>query len=153
MRATMDYMVGNTAIQIRSSKNKITVIDVRKEKVRKSILKHLLAALVITGLLILLCFYVVRLENRKVMLDKSVYALQSQVDDMIKGNIVLQKEEESLLVDYDTIYKKALMMGMKFPKKQQVGTYDMQKSTAVRMSKTQAAETDSAGKADKKQYP
>ncbi len=40
MRATMDYMVGNTAIQIRSSKNKITVIDVRKEKVRKSILKH-----------------------------------------------------------------------------------------------------------------
>ena len=92
MRATMDYMVGNTAIQIRSSKNKITVIDVRKEKVRKSILKHLLAALVITGLLILLCFYVVRLENRKVMLDKSVYALQSQVDDMIKGNIVLQKE-------------------------------------------------------------
>ena len=128
MRATMDYMVGNTAIQIRSSKNKITVIDVRKEKVRKSILKHLLAALVITGLLILLCFYVVRLENRKVMLDKSVYALQSQVDDMIKGNIVLQKEEESLLVDYDTIYKKALMMGMKFQKR----LWSMQKNCLMR---------------------
>lgn len=153
MRATMDYMVGNTAIQIRSRKNKITVIDVRKERVRKSILKHLLVALVITGLLILLCFYVVRLENQKVMLDKSVYVLQSQVDDIIKGNVVLQKEEESLLVDYDTIYEKALMMGMKFPKKQQVGTYDAQKSTAVRLNKTKAAESNSTGKADKKQYP
>lgn len=153
MRAMMDYMVGNTAIQIRSRKNKITVIDVRKERVRKSILKHLLVALVIIGLLILLCFYVVRLENRKVMLDKSVYALQAQVDDMIKGNMVLQKEEESLLVDYDNIYKKALMMGMKFPKKQQVRTYDAQKSTAVRMSKMKTVESNSTGKADKKQYP
>ncbi len=153
MRTTMDYMVGNTAIQIRSRKNKITVIDVRKERVRKSILKHLLAALVITGLLILLCFYVVRLENQKVMLDKSVYALQSQVDDMIKGNIVLQKEEQSLFVDYDTIYKKALTMGMKFPKKQQVGTYDAQKSTVVRMSKTKAVGNNSTGKTDKKQFP
>lgn len=151
MRATMDYMVGSTAIQIRSRGNRIKVVDVEKEKVRKSILKHFLAALVIAGMLILLCFYVVQLENQKIMLDESVYELQSQIDDITKGNLVLQKEEESLLIDYDTIFRKALAKGMKFPQKQQVATYDMQKSTAVRMNGNKMAENDCDGKGGKKQ--
>lgn len=133
MKLTMDYMVGNTAIQIINTGKKIKVVDVEKAKVRRSIVKHLIVALAITGILITLCFYVVRLENQKVLLNRAVYTLQSQVDRIAKENVSIQKQEQEVPVDYEEIYKKALSLGMRFPTKEQIGTYSAEKSTAIRL--------------------
>lgn len=134
MKTTMDYMVGNTAIQIINKGKKIKVVDVKKEKIRRSIVKHLALSLIITGLLVSSCFYVVRLENQKVLLNQSVYTLQLQVEEMAKENVMLQKEEEEVPMDYEVILKKALALGMNFPTNQQIGTYSAEKSTAVRVN-------------------
>lgn len=133
MKTTMDYMVGNTAIQIINKGKRIKVVDVKKEKARRSIFKHIAIALILTGLLVSSCFYVVRLQNQKVLLDQSVYALQIQIDKMAKENVVLQKEQQEVPIDYDEIFKKALDLGMDFPTNQQLGTYTAEKSTAVRV--------------------
>lgn len=136
MRVTVDYMIGNTAIQIINKGNKIKIVDVEKEKVRKSIIKHLIVALMVAALLIASCFYVVRLENQKVMLNKEVYTLQTEVDNITKENMVLRKEEQNLPIDYEAILKSALALGMHFPTNQQIEKYDVEKSTAVRASLT-----------------
>lgn len=133
MKLTTDYMVGNTAIQIINTGKRIKVVDVEKAKVRRSIVKHLIVALAITGILITLCFYVVRLENQKVMLNRSVYTLQSQVDQIAKENVLLQKQEQEVPVDYEELYDKAVALGMRFPTNEQIEVYSAEKSTAIRM--------------------
>ena len=133
MRLTTDYMVGNTAIQIINTGKKIRVVDVEKAKVRRSFVKHLIVALAITGILITLCFYVVRLENQKVLLNRSVYSLQSQVDKIEKENILLQKQEQEVPVDYEEIYDRAVALGMRFPTNEQIEEYSAAKSTAIRL--------------------
>lgn len=133
MKLTTDYMVGNTAIQIINTGKRIRVVDVEKAKVRRSFVKHLIVALAITGILITLCFYVVRLENQKVLLNRSVYSLQSQVDKIAKENILLQKQEQEVPVDYEEIYDKALALGMRFPTNEQIEAYCATKSTAIRL--------------------
>ena len=45
----------------------------------------------------------------------------------------LEKQNEEFSVDYQDMYNRALDLGMKFPTKQQVQTYTVEKSTAVRM--------------------
>ena len=134
MKTTMDYMIGNTAIQLVNTGKKIKIIDVEKQKIRRSIIKSLVISIAIVTLFIVCCFYIVKLENQKVLLDQSVYSLQCQIDSIEKENKVLQKEQQEVAVDYDQIYKKALALGMKFPTNEQVGTYTPEKSTAVRIS-------------------
>ena len=140
MKLTTDYMVGNTAIQIINTGRRIKIVDVEKAKVRRSIMKHLIIALAITGMLITLCFYVVRLENQKVLLNRSVYTLQTQVDKIAKENVLLEKQEQEIPVDYDEIYDRALALGMRFPTNDQIGTYNVEKSTAIRLKKAGAEE-------------
>ena len=48
-------------------------------------------------------------------------------------NLVMEKQNEEVPVDYQDIYNRALGLGMKFPTEQQVQTYTVEKSTAVRM--------------------
>ena len=133
MKTTMDYMIGNTAIQLVNTGKKIKIIDVEKQKERRSLLKALLVSSVIIGMFVASCFYVVRLENQRVLLDQSVYSLQCQIDDMQKENNVLRKEQQELAIDYDRIYKRALALGMRFPKSGQIGVYKPEKSTAIRI--------------------
>lgn len=141
MKTTMDYMIGNAAIQIINTGKKIKVIDVKKKKVRQNILKHFAVAATVTLLLITSCFYVVHLENEKVILDKQLYALQSQVDDIAKENVGLRKQELEVPIDYDEIFARAKEMGMNFPTNKQIGSYEVDKSTAVRISDEYLAET------------
>lgn len=133
MKITMDYMVGNTAIQIVNTGKKIKVVDVKKRKVRTSIIKHLIIASIVTILLVTSCFYVVHLENTKVMLDKQVYLLQSQIENMEKENIVLRKQQLEMPLDYELLFARAREMGMDFPTKEQIGVYEVEKSTSVRI--------------------
>lgn len=134
MKTTMDYMIGNTAVQIINKGKRIKVVDVKKEKIRRRIWKQFVLAVTLTGLLVGSCFYIVRLQNQKALLDQSVYQLQVQVDQMTKENVVLQKEEQEVPVDYHMIFKKALELGMNFPTNRQIGTYKSEKSSAVRVN-------------------
>lgn len=133
MKTTLDYMVGNTAIQIIHTGKKIRVVDVEKEKVRKIFLARFILVTVIAVLLIVTCFYVVQLQNDKVLLDQKIYTLQGQVEDLKKENIVLEKQNEEAAIDYEEIYRRALALGMRFPTNDQMHTYTVEKSTAVRM--------------------
>lgn len=133
MKTTMDYMVGNTAIQIVNTGRKIKIVDVEKRTVKKRFWKRFFMVSFIAAALMVACFYVVRLENQKVLLDQQVYELQAQVKDLEKENLVMEKQNEEVPIDYQDIYNRALGLGMKFPTEQQVQTYTVEKSTAVRM--------------------
>ncbi len=133
MKVTTDYMVGNTAIQIINTGRKVKVVDVRREKIRKRFMSRLVMVLIMTSLLVTSCFYVVRLHNQKVLLDKQIYSLQSEVEDLEKENVVMVKQSEEEAIDYDDLYEKALDLGMCFPTDGQLETYTVEKSTAVKV--------------------
>lgn len=134
MKTTMDYMVGNTAIQIINTGKKIKIVDVEKEKVRKKFLARLILVTLIAAMLMVTCFYVVQLQNRRALLDREIYTLQTQVEDLQKDNLVLEKQNAEVAIDYEDIYNKALELGMRFPTNQQIQTYTVEKSTAVRIN-------------------
>lgn len=137
MRITTDYMIGNTAIQIVNTGKKIKIVDVEKQKTRKRFMKWLCITMVTALITFAGCFYVVRLQNTKVFLDRQVYALQGQITDLEKENSVLKRENEQEAIDYDKVFQQALVMGMNFPKQEQLHVYQSEKSTAVRLNPRQ----------------
>jgi cell division protein FtsL len=135
MKTTLDYVVGNTAIQIIHTGKKIRVVDVEREKVKKRFLARLILVVAVTAVLAATSFYVVRLQSYKTVLDQQIYTLQSQVENLEKENVVLEKQSKETTVDYDAIYKRAKELGMRFPTNEQIEEYTVEKSTAVRVKK------------------
>lgn len=133
MKSTMDYMVGNTAIQIVNKGNKIKIINVEKEKIKKKFLKKCIASVLVGILTLGSCLYVVELNNARVFLDRQVYSLQGEIDELEK-EIVLAREGEQTVIDYGEILEKAKSMGMNFPKNEQIYRYTVEKSTAIRIN-------------------
>lgn len=134
MKNTLDYMVGNTAIQIINKGNKIKIVDVEKQKIKKKFLKKC-AAVVLTGVVALgSCLYVVDLQNTKVFLDRQVYILQGEIDALEKENNQLAGEGKQEAVDYEKILARAKELGMDFPQRGQICKYTADKSTAVRVN-------------------
>lgn len=133
MKTTLDYMVGNTAIQIVNTGKRIKVIDVEKEKTRKRFWKRFLIVSFMAALLTVTCFHVVQMENQKVLLDRQIYRLRTQVNVLEKENVILRRQNEEVAIDYNEIFKRAKGLGMRFPTNQQLETYTVEKSTAVRM--------------------
>lgn len=133
MKTTLDYMVGNTAIQIVNTGKRIKVIDVEKEKTRKRFWKRFIIVSFMAALLTVTCFHVVKMENQKVLLDRQVYRLRSQVNVLEKENVILRRQNEEVAIDYNEIFKRAKGLGMRFPTNRQLETYTVEKSTAVRM--------------------
>lgn len=134
MKNTVDYMVGNTAIQIVNKGNKIKIVDVEKQEKKRKFRKKCLVSLMTGFVVFASCMYVVNLQNRKVFLDKQVYSLQTEIDELEKENKMLVREEEQETIDYAEILKKAKAMGMDFPKENQICHYKVDKSTAVRIN-------------------
>ena len=136
MKVTMDYMVENTAIQLVNTGKKIKVIDVQKKRKKHQMIRFMSIGLLIVTSFVLSCFYVVRMQNQKVLLNQSLFSLQCQIEQMEKENQVLENEQQKKALDYDEIYEKAIALGMKFPTSTQIGSYIPEKSTAVRVRKT-----------------
>lgn len=134
MKTTMEYTVGNTAIQIINTGKKIKVIDVKKEQRKRKIAKRAGITLATVFFIVWSCFYIVNMQNAQTMLDKEIYSLQAEIERMEHENNVLSKEYESQAMDYNDIYVKAKSLGMCFPKPSQLERYTVQKSTAIRMS-------------------
>lgn len=128
----MDYMVGNTAFQIVNTGRKIKVINVEKEKVKKRFWKRMLSTLAIGFSFFWCCMIVLELQNTKTLLDKENYALETQIATLEQENVVLEKETDEVLIDYEDIFKQAKALGMDFPKQEQIYEYEVKKSTTVR---------------------
>ena len=84
MKSTMDYMVGNTAIQIVNKGNRIKIINVEKEKKKKKFLKKCIASMLVGIVTLSSCMYVVELNNARVFLDSQVYTLQEEISELEK---------------------------------------------------------------------
>ena len=130
MKVTMDYVVGNTAIQIVNTGKKVKIVDVEKQKKKRKFIKQWIIASAASLVLILSCFQIVRMENQEVLLNKQVYKLASQIDVLEKENLALKKQEADVTISYDDLFAS---LGMKFPTNCQVQTYTVEKSTAVRL--------------------
>lgn len=133
VKVTMDYVVGNTAIQIVNTGKKVKIVDVEKQKKKRKFIKQWVIASAASLVLILSCFQIVRMENQEVLLNKQVYQLASQVDVLEKENLALKKQEADVTISYDDLFARAKALGMKFPTNYQVQTYAVEKSTAVRL--------------------
>lgn len=133
VKVTMDYVVGNTAIQIVNTGKKVKIVDVEKQKKKRKFIKQWIIASAASLVLILSCFQIVRMENQEVLLNKQVYQLASQVDVLEKENLALKKQEADVTISYDDLFARAKALGMKFPTNYQVQTYTVEKSTAVRL--------------------
>lgn len=133
VKVTMDYVVGNTAIQIVNTGKKVKIVDVEKQKKKRKFIKQWIIASAASLVLILSCFQIVRMENQEVLLNKQVYQLTSQVDVLEKENLALKKQEADVTISYDDLFARAKALGMKFPTNCQVQTYTVEKSTAVRL--------------------
>lgn len=133
VKVTMDYVVGNTAIQIVNTGKKVKIVDVEKQKKKRKFIKQWIIASAASLVLILSCFQIVRMENQEVLLNKQVYQLASQIDVLEKENLALKKQEADVTISYDDLFARAKALGMKFPTNFQVQTYTVEKSTAVRL--------------------
>ncbi len=133
MKSTMEYMIGNTAVQIVNKGKRICVVDVEKRKQKGRMVKRGLVTVIMAAMLTVACFYVVRLNNQQVILGDSVQRLQDQVTVLKEKTEEMKREASDAALDYDTIFSKAKKLGMKFPKQDQVYDYKVQKSTAVRV--------------------
>lgn len=133
MKSTTEYMIGNTAVQIVNKGKRICVVDVKKRKQKGRMVKRGLVTVIMAAMLTVACFYVVRLNNQKVILGDSVQRLQDQVTVLKEKTEEMKREASDAALDYDTIFSKAKKLGMKFPKQDQVYDYKVQKSTAVRV--------------------
>ena len=133
MKSTTEYMIGNTAVQIVNKGKRICVVDVKKRKQKGRMVKRGLVTVIMAAMLTVACFYVVRLNNQQVILGDSVQRLQDQVTVLKEKTEEMKREASDAALDYDTIFSKAKILGMKFPKQDQVYDYKVQKSTAVRV--------------------
>ena len=58
MKVTMDYVVGNTAIQIVNTGKKVKIVDVEKQKKKRKFIKQWIIASAASLVLILSCFQI-----------------------------------------------------------------------------------------------
>ena len=133
MKAISEYVIGNTAIRIVDTGRRIRVIDVEKEKERRSFRKTALAILGAAILSLSSCLWMVSYQSSSTMLGREVYHLKNEVEEMERENKVLEKKIEDEAISYDQIYKKALAFGMDFPKGKNVKYYDYKKGTGIKM--------------------
>ncbi len=132
MKTTQDYLIGNTAVQIIHTRKRIKVVDVEKEKRRKRWVRGFCATALSVVLAFAGCFYVVGLQNEKVLLDQQVYSLQNDIEQIQKENSALERKTENLTLNYPEIFQMAKKLGMRFPQKGQKYTYDSSRCTLVR---------------------
>ena len=133
MRAISEYVIGNTAIRIVDTGRRIRVIDVEKEKEKRSFRKTAFAIFAAAILSLSSCLWMVSYQSASTMLDKQVFLLKNEVETMERENKVLEKKVEDEAMSYEKIYKKALSFGMDFPKGKNVRYYEYKKGTGIKL--------------------
>ena len=132
MKAVSDFIIGSTAVRIVDTGRRIRVIDVEKQAEKKQFKKTVVATVLAAALSFGTSLTVVNYHNSQTLLDKQIYSLKTEIDSLERENKALEKQtEEEEKLSYNTIYKKALAMGMDFPSKKQVKKYTYKKGTAI----------------------
>lgn len=135
MKTMMEYVVGNTALQIINTGKRIKVVDVEKQETRRFFIKTVLMILFISAISLFGCVWLISLQKQSTVMTEQVYTLQSQVTDLEMETKGLRKEVDNQTVDYAEILKKAKALGMDFPKEGQILSYENLPSNMVRVSK------------------
>ena len=133
MKAVSDFIIGTTAVRIVDTGRRIRVIDIEKQAEKKQFKKTVVATVLAAALTFGTSLTVVNYQNSQTLLDKQIYSLKTEIDSLERENKALEKQTEDEKLSYKTIYKKALAMGMDFPKTRQVKQYKYKKGTAIHM--------------------
>ena len=123
MKAVSDFIIGSTAVRIVDTGRRIRVIDVEKQAEKKQFKKTVVATVLAAALTFGTSLTVVNYQSSQTLLDKQVYSLKTEIETLERENKALEKKTEEEKLSYKTIYKKALAMGMDFPKNRQVKEY------------------------------
>lgn len=134
MKNTMEYMIGNNAVQIINTGKKIRVVDVKKRRTRKCFVKKAALMLALSTSVFLSCFLVVTLHNTVTTMERQNYALKNEIAQLSRENYTQEKEQDNEAIDYNLILKKAKALGMDFPSREQIYEYDADRSSAVRIN-------------------
>lgn len=135
MKTTMEYVVGNTALQIINTGKRIKIVDIEKQETRRFFIKSVFMILFISAISLFECVWLISLQKQSIVMTEQVYTLQSQVTDLELETKGLRKEVDNRTVDYTEILKKARELGMDFPKEGQILSYKNFPSNMVRVSK------------------
>ena len=133
MKAISEYTIGATAIRIVDTGRRIRVIDVEKEEAKRSFRKTALAIFGAAVLSLSSCLWMVSYQNTSTMMGKQVYHLKNEIETLERENKLLEKKIEDEAIPINEIYKKALRMGMDFPKHGNVKTYTYKKGSAIHL--------------------
>ncbi len=133
MRAVTDYVIGNTAVRIVDTGRRLRVIDVEKEREKKQFRKVAIATLLAALLTLGSSLSVVDYHSSHTMLDKHIYSLKSEIEELERENKCLEKKINENTLTYDEIYEKATALGMHFPLKKNVRNYRYKKGNGIRL--------------------
>ncbi len=136
MKAVSDFIIGNTAVRIVDTGRRIRVIDIEKQAERKQFKKTVVATILTAALSFGTSLTVVNYHNSHTMLDKQVYSLKTEIENLERENKALERKNEEEKLSYKTIYKKAIALGMDFPKNTQVKKYKYKKGTGIHVYKS-----------------
>ena len=124
MKAVSEYLIGNVAVRIVDTGRSIRVINIEKALEKRRFRKTVLAIILTAVLSLTASLSVVDRQSSRISLEKQVYALKSDIESMEQENLTLEKKiEEAERLSYRAVYKRALAMGMDFPKNGQVKKY------------------------------
>ncbi len=134
MKAEAQYMIEGTAVRIVDTGRRIRVINVEQHNAKQYFIKTLMIIIISAALALTSSLFLVDHTHTKVLLDKKIYTLKTQIETLEHENAVLEKHiEDDNPVNYEKILKKAHLMGMDFPTKDRVETYKFRKGSAIRL--------------------
>lgn len=133
MKAVTEYVIGNTAVKIVDTGRRIRVIDVEQQKERIHFAKTAIAVVVAAALSFITCLSVVNFQHSKTCLDRNIFTLKAEIETLERENKTLEKKVQERELPYNKIYKKAIAMGMDFPKNDHVKQYTYKKGSGIHL--------------------
>ncbi|MCR4605275.1 MAG: hypothetical protein K5639_04675 [Eubacterium sp.] len=134
MRAETQYVIEGTAVKIVDTGRCIRVINVEQQKAKRYFFKTLMIIIISAFLTFSASLFLVDHTHTKVLLDKNIYTLKTEIKNLEHENTILQKNiEEKKPIDYNKILEKAHSMGMDFPTNDRVETYRYRKGSSIKV--------------------
>ena len=133
MRASTNCEIGNNAVKIVETKRRIKVINVKKRKNKRQVVRNVLIAVALCATLVFCCSSVIHTCNKSLFVKQNICALNNQIDQLEKEKRDLLNEGDKARLNYGEVYSLAKnKLGMSFPTANQVYYYKSQKGTMIR---------------------
>ena len=111
MKAEAQYMIEGTAVRIVDTGRRIRVINVEQHNAKQYFIKTLMIIIISAALALTSSLFLVDHTHTKVLLDKKIYTLKTQIETLEHENAVLEKHiEDDNPVNYEKILKKELVI-------------------------------------------